>query len=118
MQVGWEFSVESVRSDGRLVGRSEEHTTYGHYIIRPANCVRLNVRVGDRVRVTRNHGGVGVGETFTVTGETQNRDTLQYECTNAGGMPGWLVTRQYVERIEVTNLSPSPAPVEDDDEPF
>jgi len=114
MQAGWEFTVESVRSDGRLIGRSEEHTRYGHYIIRPRNCVRVNVRVGDQVRVTVRHSGLAVGETFTVTAETASGGTLMYECTNATGMPGWLVQRRYVERV--TNLSPStPNP---DDEPF
>jgi hypothetical protein len=119
MQVGWEFRVESVRSDGRLIGRSDEHTTYGHYVIRPANCVRVNIRVGDQVRVTTRHSGLAVGETFTVTAETVSGNTLMYECTNVGGMPGWLVQRQHVERV--TNLSPIQAAVVaavDDDEPF
>jgi hypothetical protein len=116
MQVGWEFTVESVRSDGRLVGRSDEHTTFAHYVIRQANCVRVNIRVGDRIRVIRSHSGLAVGETFTVTAETESGRTLMYECTNVTGMPGWLVQRQYVERV--TNLSPTPPAPVADDEPF
>lgn len=116
MQVGWEFTVESVRTDGRLVGRSDEHTRFAHYVIRQANCVRVNIRVGDRVQVVHSHSGLAVGETFTVTAETQSGRTLMYECTNVTGMPGWLVQRQYVERV--TNLSPTPPAPVADDEPF